>query len=104
MKEQMDIRPRFYDRNSKPLGVEKYAELLSNELYRIVMQEPVGDLWVSTMWLGIDHQWFDGPPLIFETMVFDDKGGAVAQDRYSTLEQAKKGHRQMVQRARDGEL
>ncbi len=29
------------------------------------------DYWVSTMFLGLDHQWKKGgPPLIFETMVF----------------------------------
>lgn len=28
--------------------------------------------WVSTVFLGIDHNWGKGPPLLFETMVFSD--------------------------------
>ena len=28
------------------------------------------DYWVSTVFLGLDHNWGVGPPLIFETMVF----------------------------------
>lgn len=27
--------------------------------------------WISTVFLGINHQWRKGPPLIFETMVFE---------------------------------
>ena len=30
----------------------------------------VGPYCVSTVFLGIDHQWGDGPPLLFETMVY----------------------------------
>ena len=29
---------------------------------------------ISTVWLGLNHQYFNGPPLIFETMVFDPEG------------------------------
>src|SRR3990167_5954569 len=54
---------------------------------------------VSTVFLGLDHQWGDGPPLIFETMVF---GGPLDQEteRYSTWEEAEAGHAQMVERVR----
>lgn len=66
---------------------------------------------VSTVWLGLDHNHSDeGPPLIFETMVFQKKGwddresddpdniGMIdlACVRYSTLEQAKDGHEELV--------
>lgn len=53
---------------------------------------------VSTVFLGIDHA-FTGPPMLFETMVF---GGVLDQemDRYSTWQQAEKGHELMVQRVR----
>ena len=52
---------------------------------------------VSTVWLGMDHSFGDGPPLIFETMVF---GGELDQecDRYTTEEQAQQGHAAMVAR------
>jgi hypothetical protein len=37
---------------------------------RIVSKTQVADIEVSTMFLGIDHQFYNGPPLLFETMVF----------------------------------
>lgn len=51
---------------------------------------------VSTVFLGVDHQFGEGPPLIFETMIF---GGNRDQDqwRYSTYEQAASGHRAVVE-------
>lgn len=53
---------------------------------------------VSTVFLGLNHNWGDGEPLIFETMVF---GGPLdsEQERYSTWEEAEAGHASMVRRA-----
>ncbi len=61
--------------------------------YRIVAQDQVGNKWVSTVFLGIDHNYRDdGPPLLFETMVFeDDHGGDMW--RYSTWDEAMEGHK-----------
>lgn len=40
---------------------------------RIVKQEYVGKLYVSTVFLGLDHSWvIDGPPILWETMVFQE--------------------------------
>jgi hypothetical protein len=51
---------------------------------------------VCTVFLGFDHQWGDGPPLLFETMVF---GGKLDGDqyRYSTWDEAVEGHSQVVE-------
>jgi len=59
-----------------------------------------GGIEVSTVFLGLDHRFGgDGPPLIFETMVF---GGEYDQyqDRYSTWEEAEKGHADVVSRVK----
>lgn len=51
---------------------------------------------VSTVFLGLDHSFLlAGPPLIFETMVF---GGPLdqEQERYSTWDEAEKGHAEML--------
>lgn len=51
---------------------------------------------VSTVFLGIDHNFCDiEPPLIFETMTFpsDDRQ---LQQRYSTWDEAEKGHAEVV--------
>lgn len=55
-----------------------------------------GGVEVSTVFLGLDHNFADsGPPILFETMVF---GGKMDQEssRYSTWEEAEAGHRAMV--------
>jgi hypothetical protein len=60
--------------------------------------------WVSTVFLGLDHGWFgDGPPVVFETMVFVDNGDkwadgkpryeSIDQDRYSSWKAAEDGHK-----------
>lgn len=36
-----------------------------------VFETTVGEYWVSTVFLGLDHNWLrDGEPLLFETMIF----------------------------------
>ena len=54
--------------------------------------------WVSTVWMGLNHRFGDGPPLIFETMVFPsrDDMGDLDSDRYSTEAEAFAGHERMV--------
>lgn len=46
---------------------------------------------VSTVFLGLDHRYGDGPPLLFESMIF---GGPLSgeQRRYSTKAEALAGH------------
>jgi len=52
---------------------------------------------VSTVFLGLNHQWGEGPPLIYQTMV---SGGSLdqAQERYSSREDALIGHIAWVHR------
>lgn len=65
-----------------------------------------GDEWtVSTVFLGMDHRFDDGPPLLFETMVFSTKnwrkGRGLSEhdmDRYSTWDEAEAGHARMVEK------
>ncbi len=53
---------------------------------------------VSTVFLGLDHSFGDGPPLLYETLVF---GGPLdgTMRRYATRAEALAGHREMVLRA-----
>lgn len=57
----------------------------------------LGDVRISTVFLGIDHQFGEGPPILWETMVF---GGALDQEqvRYATRAEALAGHQDMVMR------
>ena len=49
----------------------------------------IGPLWVSTVFLGLDHR--HGDPLLFETMIFDG-GKDDYQVRTSTWGQAEAAH------------
>jgi len=65
---------------------------------RRVVQTDVGEVWVSTVFLGLDHQWGNGPPKLFETMCFvaDCSSDSFPFDRYSTWEEAETGHAKAV--------
>jgi len=69
---------------------------------RTVAKDTIGDSEISTVFLGLDHAFGGGKPLLYETLVF---GGALnqAMDRYSTLEEAQNGHEQMVLRVIDAQ-
>lgn len=55
---------------------------------------------VSTVFLGLNHNFGTGKPLIFETMVFRSKGDFrnLDMERYSTEKEAKIGHKIMVKK------
>ena len=61
----------------------------------------IGEVRVSTVFLGLDHSLGVGPPMLFETMVF---GGALdqEQDRCSTWEAAEEMHELMCERVKHG--
>lgn len=58
---------------------------------RTVRESFIGDVRVSTVFLGLDHQYGDGPPILFETMIFNGPLDA-SEWRYSTWEEAEVGH------------
>jgi len=94
---------RKYKRDGTPypegdVGLFQWCEDLENESYRVIKQEHLDNgYWVSTVWLGLNHQYGDGPPLIFETMVINPSGEWESfQRRYSTEADAIIGHLETV--------
>lgn len=92
---------RYYDRQGRAISLKQWLVLFNDREYQIVKQSrDVGKL-VSTIWLGLDHSFGSGPPVIFETMVFKlGKDGEmipddIASQRYCTEESALKGHEAM---------
>lgn len=85
---------KMYDKQGILLKSDEEKIRLFNDIdYKIIEQTPIGIYFVSTVWLGLDHNWGEGPPLIFETMVFwRGQHSDLYMDRYSTEEQAKNGH------------
>jgi len=54
---------------------------------------------VSTVFLGLDHSFGDGPSLLFETMIFGGRQDGY-QKRYPTWVDAEAGHTQAVRLAK----
>jgi len=54
---------------------------------------------ISTVWLGLDHNFIDGEPLVFETMVFDSlhSGKDIYMERYTTWDEALAGHHKAIE-------
>jgi hypothetical protein len=69
---------------------------------RHVAEDAVEGYRVSTVFLGLDHDWQgSGPPVVFESMIFSPDGEAEAMDRYRTWEEAEAGHARMLQGLRE---
>lgn len=82
-----------------PSDLYAWAESMEAHESRRVAETHIGDICVSTVFLGVDHSFDGGPPLLFETMVF---GGPLdeAMERCSTWEQAETMHAAMCDQVR----
>lgn len=75
---------------------------------RHVADEKIGDIRVSTVFLGLDHNHIaialgrSESPILFETMVFGGKLDQ-EQERYCTWEEAEAGHALMVEKVKEAE-
>ena len=67
-----------------------------------VAEKTIGDYWISTVWLGLDHQWGNGKPLLFETMISNKGEWEDYCDRYSTWIEAEEGHKRAVEWVKNG--
>lgn len=96
-------RPMYYvldaDNRPVPADLMQWAECFESP-HRTVDKTQVGLAQISTVFLGLDQRFMgDGPPLLFETMIF---GGPLDGQmwRYSSWEDAETGHRATVRRAK----
>lgn len=107
----MSTFPSYYDVDGNPIDANRFAELKWEPAGPITAYSRIGRdtintpddgmVEVSTVWLGLDHQFGEGPPLIFETLIFGgDRDGEVR--RYSTKEEALAGHLHAVNEIQQG--
>ncbi len=82
-----------------PCDMMEGAGMMERNDDRRVAYTEFDDCRVSTVFLGIDHNYSgDGPPLLFETMVFPNNREGLENwadqycRRYSTWEEAEAGH------------
>lgn len=63
---------RYFDREGRPITREQWSNASEDRKYKVLKQETVGVYWISTVWLGLNHNHSGrGRPQIFETMVFE---------------------------------
>lgn len=88
---------RWYilDKNNKPVNkpVLEAAQWLDENLERkVVKQDHFDDgVWVSTVFLGLDHAWNSDIPVLWETMIFGGEHDQY-QERYTSHKDALEGH------------
>ena len=105
MTDHRDGWPRTYILvGHMPVAVDMmtWAQSLGRNEARVVAQTTINDrCWVSTVFLGLDHNHSrrGGEPILFETMVF---GGPLDGEmmRYATWDQAERGHAEMLTEVR----
>ena len=94
-----ELRPMKYKFQSSPMHLWE-AELVDHvkhmEKVRRVAETHVKAAWISTIFLGLDHAWNGGTPVLFETMIFDLSFKRRRYDdfqvRYTSSAEARENH------------
>lgn len=100
------------DEKIKKVDLMTWAKWFESSPDRIVSRDVVGYVRISTVFLGLDHNFGSkGKPILFETMMFSTKNDGKPlkehkqlklealrnyQVRYRTLKEAKAGHKYAV--------
>ena len=98
--------PLWFDKDGQPITDDRAMKLRYNRRdsenpgavsdYARIGLDMVGDARVSTVWIGLNHEFLPGrPPLIFETMIFGGDHGDYCV-RYSSEAGAAAGHAAVV--------
>lgn len=96
---------KFYilDDNNEPQPVDLHTWMMTfgDIKRRAVKQTMVAGSEVSTVFLGLDHNYSGhGPPILFETQIFGDVWGGEMW-RYATYVDALRHHEEIVAQLRD---
>ena len=83
----------------KPVDLMTWAKWFGTA-DRHIARDEISGVTISTVFLGIDHNWGDGPPLLFETMIFGGEHDGY-QHRYETWDQASNGHQKVLKLVKD---
>ena len=102
MNHPKEMKLYILDENRQAISVEfnEWAKEFKTSARQVAVTTFV-DCKVSTVFLGVDHNYFDvGPPLLFETLVFD---GVLDDEmrRCSTWEEAEIQHAEVVQEVKN---
>lgn len=88
-------------------SIHELAVIMGDDKMRRVALDEVGPFSISTVFLFINHDFFNhGEPVLFETMVFQDgtefyREDFELMDRYCTWDRAIEGHKRICEQVRD---
>ena len=91
---------RWYilDNNNNPVAkpvLEAAQWLDDNPSRKTVKRDEIGDILVSTVFLGLDHSFNGGTPVLWETMIFGGEHDQY-QERYTSHKDALEGHKKAL--------
>jgi hypothetical protein len=88
------------NKQGKPVpepDLHKWADWMETGHARVVSRQHVGESIVSTIFLGLDHNYAEeGPPILWETLVFKGRMHGTMQRCSGSREQAESMHAEMV--------
>jgi hypothetical protein len=92
----------WYTLNDRGFPVKSTMEdcakwMKENEKQKAVAKTTIGGADISTVFLGLDHSWDGGKPLLWETMVFSNEINDQYQERYTSIRNAIIGHSKIVE-------
>jgi hypothetical protein len=88
---------RYFDRQGNEIDSKRWTELMGEPDYCIVKRYESDTVTISTVWLGLDHNYYDkGDPLIFEIAIFYATWDRIL-GRFSTEEDAICAHDYFVE-------
>ncbi len=93
------IDDRFYRlENRMPVRctLAEFAKSMQEDENRIVAQATINEMQVSAVFVGIDQNWGDGDPLLFETVVFGLPDDLQPRWSFSTWDEAMEIHNLLV--------
>jgi len=74
----------------------EWGRWFENTDNRVIARDEINGVLVSTVFLGIDHNFTgEGPPVLFESMIFEGEFSE-EQRRYRNMEEALEGHAALV--------
>ena len=84
------------DRKPVACTLMEWADFFEVHANRVVKQDTIDGVFISTVFLGLDHGWGQSEePIVFETMILDGKFDEY-QTRCATWDEAEKMHRTAV--------
>jgi hypothetical protein len=85
------------DANRNPVrcaSIFEWGSFMQAEANRLVELTKFGGTHISTVFIGLDYSFKNGPPLVFETAILSE--GVDVVNRYATWNEAEAGHAEAV--------